>query len=378
MDPLQSPENLNTYFIEQVKTYAIFATDTKGIVNVWNIGAERMKGYKEEEIIGQYYGILSPDENQRAGMPERELQMALKNGSFQAEDWRKRKDGSLFWASVTLTPIFGKDGKHIGFTKITGDLTKQKELQDKLAERQQEALEHKNSELQKTNHDLENFIYTASHDLRSPITNIEGLMKVLRRRITESNCINEGVEEVLTRLTSSVDRLNHTIGDLTDIARLENDFKDSGAEDIINIKEVYEDVMADMSFTNPEKKCSVHTDFQVYQLKFSNKNFRSVLYNLLSNAIKYQSGDRECVIQVRTRLEEPYVVLSVIDNGLGISERHQKQLYTMFRRFHNHIEGSGVGLYMVKRIMENAGGKITVESKEGSGTEFKLYFNAAM
>jgi PAS domain S-box-containing protein len=181
MEPLHSPESINSYFIEQIKDYAIFATDTKGIINSWNIGAERIKGYKEEEIIGQFYGILHPDEYQQAGKPQRELEQALQNGSYEAEDWRKRKDGSLFWATVTLTPIFSADGQHIGFTKVTGNITKQKELQDKLAERQQQALEHKNQELEKTNLDLENFIYTASHDLRSPITNIEGLMGILKK-----------------------------------------------------------------------------------------------------------------------------------------------------------------------------------------------------
>jgi PAS domain S-box-containing protein len=168
MDPLHSAESISSYFIEQIKDYAIFATDTQGIITSWNKGCERIKGYTEKEAIGQYYGMLHPDGYQQAGMPQQEMEAALQKGSFEAHDWRKRKDGSLFWASVTLTPIFNEEGQHIGFTKITGDITKQKELQDKLAERQQDALEHKTSELQKTNLDLDNFIYTASHDLRSP------------------------------------------------------------------------------------------------------------------------------------------------------------------------------------------------------------------
>jgi hypothetical protein len=378
MDPLHSAESINSYFIEQIKDYAIFATDTKGFINAWNTGAERMKGYTEEEIIGQFYGILHPDEYQQAGFPQRELESALQNGSFEAEGWRKRKDGSLFWAAVTLTPIFSADGQHIGFTKITGDITKQKELQDKLAERQQEALEHKNNELLRINRDLENFIYTASHDLRSPITNIEALMTVLKTRLKESNCLHQGIDEVLQRVTASVNRLTRTIVDLTEISRLQQDLQDNLSEEIVNVKEVYENIMADLSAATELKPCFIQTDFQVYQLKFSQKNFKSILYNLLSNAIKYQSPERDCVIELRTRLEEPYVVLSIKDTGLGISERHQQQLYTMFKRFHDHVEGTGIGLFMVKRIIENAGGKITVQSQEGSGTEFKVYFNAAM
>jgi PAS domain S-box-containing protein len=378
MDPLQSPESINTYFIEQIKDYAIFATDTKGIITTWNKGCERIKGYKQEEAVGQFYGMLHPDEYQQAGRPQQELEQALQNGSFEAEDWRKRKDGSLFWASVTLTPIFSADGIHIGFTKITGDITKQKELQDKLAERQQEALEHKNQQLQRTNLDLENFIYTASHDLRSPITNIEALMGILKKRITQSNYLNEETEEVLERVSASVNRLKRTIVDLTEISRLQYELEENTSEEIVNVKEVYEDIIADINYSSTLKVCFMQTDFKVHQLKFSKKNFQSILYNLLSNAIKYQSPERECIIEIHTRLEEPYVVLSVKDNGLGMSEADQKQLYTMFKRFHDHVEGSGIGLFMVKRIIDNAGGKITVQSGEGSGTEVKVYFQAAM
>lgn len=378
MNPLHSPASINSYFIEQIKDYAIFATDTKGVINAWNVGAERIKGYTEEEIIGQFYGILHPDPYQQAGMPQWELDEALQNGSFETEDWRKRKDGSLFWATITLTPIFSPEGEHIGFTKITGNITKQKELQDKLAERQQEALEHKNTELQKTNLDLDNFIYTASHDLRSPITNIEGLMAVLKDKLQESNCMMDEIEEVLQRVMASVNRLKRTIVDLTEISRLQNDIHGSLSTEILNIKEVYDDIMADLNHPNGLQKCFVKADFQVHQLMFSKKNFRSVLYNLLSNAIKYQSPERDCIIQVETRLEEPYVVLKVEDNGLGMSERNQEQLYSMFKRFHDHVEGSGIGLFMVKRIIESAGGHITVQSQQGVGTKFSVYFKAAM
>jgi PAS domain S-box-containing protein len=378
MDAHNLDETISSHFIEQVKDYAIFAMDTKGIIATWNKGCERLKGYREEEVLGQFYGMLHPDEYQQAGMPQQEIETALQKGSFQAEDWRKRKGGSLFWASVTLTPIFSADGQHIGFTKITGDITKQKELQDKLAERQQDALEHKNNELRKTNLDLDNFIYTASHDLRSPITNIEALMTLLKEELAETNALNVGTEEILQRVRSSVKRLKTTIEDLTEISRLHKDSTENSSTEIINVQEVYEDIMADLEYPTKQKACFIQTNFQVYQLKFSKKNFRSILYNLISNAIKYQSPQRDCIIQIHTSLEEPYVVLSVKDNGLGMNEQQQGQLYTMFKRFHDHVEGTGIGLFMVKRIIENAGGKIEVKSEEGKGTEFKVYFNAEM
>ncbi|WP_242918641.1 sensor histidine kinase [Pontibacter liquoris] len=378
MDPLRSAESLNSYFINQIKDYAIFPTDTRGYIVAWNIGAERLKGYKAEEIVGQFYGVLSPDEYQQAGLPERELALALENGVYETEDWRKKKDGSLFWASITLTAIFGENGEHIGYTKITGDITKQKELQDKLAERQQHALEHKNNELQKINLDLDNFIYTASHDLRSPITNIEALISLLTEELQESACLNTHTDEIFQRILSSISRFKQTIDDLTEISRLQNDLDESRTEEIINISEVYDEILADMDYPTRHKICFIQTDFQVHQLQFSRKNFRSILYNLISNAIKYQSPERDCILKIQTRLQEPYVLLCVNDNGLGITERQREQLFTMFKRFHDHVEGTGIGLYMVKRIIDNAGGKIKVESEDGKGTTFKIYLKAVM
>ncbi len=376
MNPLHSAEDINSFFIEQIKDYAIFATDTNGFIITWNKGCERIKGYTEEEAVGQFYGMLHPDEYQQVGYPHQELKQALENGSFENEDWRKRKDGSLFWASVTLTPIFDSAGKHVGFTKITGDISKKKELQDKLAERQQDALEHKNNELQRINLDLDNFIYTASHDLRSPITNIEALMSLLKDELIGSNCLSANTDEVLQRVTASVNRFKRTIADLTEISKLQKDLSESLSNEIINVQEVYEDIMADL--VNPANLpvCFIQTDFQVHQLQFSRKNFRSILYNLINNAIKYQSPERDCIIYIYTRLEEPYVVLSVKDNGLGIGEHQLEHLFTMFKRFHDHVEGTGIGLFMVKRIMDNARGRIEVKSQEGTGTEFKLYFKS--
>lgn len=378
MSPLHSPEKINSIFIEQVKGYAIFATDIHGTITTWNKGAEKVKGYTAEEIIGQYYGILHPDEYQQAGKPKEELELALQNGAYEAEDWRKRKDGSLFWATVIMTPIYSDEGKHIGFTKITGDITRQKELQDQLADRQQSALEHKNTELQRINLDLDNFIYTASHDLRSPITNIEGLVTYLKQVLTESGCLSPETDEILQRVVNSVDRFKQTIKDLTEISRLHNENSESAADEILNIQAVYEDIIADLGYPSRNKGVFIKTDFQVHQLMFSKKNLRSILFNLISNALKFRSPERDCIIDICTRLEEPYVKLTIKDNGVGIHERHHEQLFSMFKRFHDHVDGTGIGLYMVKRMVENAGGKIEVKSEEGVGTEFELFLKAAV
>lgn len=126
MTHYRSAESLYTAFIEQVEDYAIFAMDPQGIVTTWNAGAERIKGYKEEEVVGQHFRMLFPEDYQKEGKPEWELEQARQKGTFKIEDWRRRKDGSLFWAKVVLTEIVDENGKHIGFTKVTGDRTQQR------------------------------------------------------------------------------------------------------------------------------------------------------------------------------------------------------------------------------------------------------------
>ncbi len=319
MDPLRSPESIRSYFIEQIKDYAIFATDTKGLIATWNTGCERIKGYPEAEIIGQFYGILHPDEYQQAGLPQRELELALKNGSYESEDWRKRKDDSLFWASVTLTPIFSAGGEHIGYTKITGNITKQKELQDQLAQRQEEALEQKNNELQITNRDLENFIYSASHDLKSPILNIEGLPKALERQLNGTVSQPETIGKIYEMLYNSVNRFKSTIGDFTQVARISKE----STEDVayIPVAEVLREVLSDLHPQLEEAGAQIAVKLDRESVQFSRKNLKSILYNLLSNAVKYRSPDRQLCVKIDSQVQEDYLELVVEDNGLGIDMR---------------------------------------------------------
>jgi PAS domain S-box-containing protein len=281
-------------------------------------------------------------------------------------------------------PLKDEHGLITSVAAVATNVSEQVAARQQLAQTNQELtasiveLDKANQQLRHTNSDLDNFIYTASHDLRSPIINIEALMGLVKDELAESNCLSGNTEQVLQRVTNSVSRLKRTIQDLTEISQLQKDISENPAEEIINVQEVYAEIREDLGYLSKQKACFIQTDFQAYQLSFSRKNFRSILYNLLSNAVKYQSPERDCIIQLRTRLEGPYVVLTVKDNGLGIHERYQEHLYTMFRRFHDHVEGTGVGLYMVKRIVENAGGKIEIVSQEGAGTEFKVYFKAAI
>lgn len=363
-------ERIASNFISQVKEYAIFAMDVNGIIETWNEGAERLKGYSENEVVGKYYGMLFTEEDQRNGFPEKELAEARAKEQYTGEGLRRKKDGSLFWANVTLTPIYSDDDELIGFTKVTRDLSDRRQSE--------ETLQRQHDELSATNRDLDNFIYTASHDLKAPILNIDGLVQRLAHLLEQKSLQDPDLNELIGYIQTSVNRFKTTIEDLTTISRLQRSIETESNTEHVLVEPVFEEIMADVNFLFSEFDfpCNVQHEFGVKSIRFSRKNFRSILYNLVSNAIKYRSHNCNCQIKVTTYREGDWVVLSVKDNGLGIAPENQVKLFTMFKRFHDHVDGSGIGLYIIKRIIDNAGGRIEVDSTPGKGAEFKVYLKA--
>jgi signal transduction histidine kinase len=229
-----------------------------------------------------------------------------------------------------------------------------------------------NIELERVNKDLDNFVYTASHDLRAPISNIEGLLKALEREIGKYQPQTDKVEHLYSMLNSSVNRFKQTIGDLTDVARISKESQEDVAS--ISISEVLQEVILDLTSQIQEAQAELDVSIPDQQVHFSRKNLKSILYNLLSNAVKYRSLERAPFIRIMFRAEGGYIVLTVEDNGLGIDMSQKEKIFGLFKRLHAHVEGTGIGLYIVKRIVENAGGRIEVESQVGVGSTFKVFF----
>jgi signal transduction histidine kinase len=227
--------------------------------------------------------------------------------------------------------------------------------------------------LEKKINDLDNFIYTASHDLKAPISNIEALITALPDEISNETRNKKGFHEIMDLIKSSIDRFKYTIQDLTDIARVQKTI----SEDItdVDIKAVVEDVKALLKRHIDETNATINLDIsECPSIKYSLRDLRSVLYNLISNAIKYRQSGKEPVINIITKSFDHEIHLIVQDNGLGIPHDKIGQIFSMFKRFHDHVEGTGVGLYIVKRIIDNNGGRIFVESEVGFGTEFRIIF----
>lgn len=174
-------------------------------------------------------------------------------------------------------------------------------------------------------------------------------------------------------MQDSVNRFTHTLSLLTDITKLQHAFNEVPAP--VALAPLIEDVRLDLGPLLQQVGGHLHVDVAAAPtLTFAEKNLRSVVYNLLSNAFKYHDPARPAEVTVRSRVEAPYLVLEVQDNGLGLELSDKHELFGLFRRFHTHVEGSGVGLHMVKKLVENAGGKIEVASKLDQGSTFSVYF----
>ena len=368
--------------VQSVKDYAIFVLDTDGYITSWNEGAKRLKGYTEDEVIGKHFSIFYPEEKKQEKFPEYELEQARLKGRFEDEGIRVRKDGSTFYANVILTALYDSNNTLVGFSKITRDLTERKryeenlykinlDLEKKVRERTDE-LYKSVEELRKINNDLDNFIYTASHDLKSPVSNIEGLIHGLFDELGEETVNNNvSLKSFQIMIDSSIKRFQSTIKELTEIAKIQKGDKENLEE--IDLEELLDDVKFSIASLILKADAEIIADFsQARKVKFVRKNLKSILYNLISNGIKYNSPQRPPVIHIKSLASPQYITLIVEDNGLGIKPDNIDKIFTMFKRFHDHVEGTGIGLYIVKRIVENAGGKIEVSSTEGKGSSFKI------
>ncbi|MDQ3394965.1 MAG: PAS domain-containing sensor histidine kinase [Bacteroidota bacterium] len=387
----RNPEGFFPQVISDLKGFAIFMMDEDGIIASWNKGCEQIKEFTSEEAIGKNYKILFPDFLRDSNFPQNELEIAYKTGRFESENWRKKKSGELFWAHVVLTKILDDRGDFIGYIKITQDYTQRKHYEDELMQQKSNLqkvnreldkakkdlitinsveLLKKNIELTNVNHDLDLFVYTASHDLRNPISNLEGLLELI---FNKNSYEEQEITPLLNMMHKSVQRLKKTIQELSEIGKIQKSTYDEDQDNAL--QELIEEVIFSLkdSVENSNAKINIEID-SCSDIKFPTRNLRSILYNLIINSINYSSHERDPEILISTQSIENYCVLFVKDNGLGIKKENIDKIFSKFKRFHGHVEGTGLGLYMVKRIVDNAGGKIEVESEPEVGTTIKIFF----
>lgn len=231
-------------------------------------------------------------------------------------------------------------------------------------------LEKTNAVLIKTNQDLDTYLYAASHDLKSPINNMEGLLEIIHEDISNQQIPNALIVE---KLQESVNRVQQTIARLTDVVRLEkNPYDDI---ELLDLREILHEILFENEELIRRSRAEFQVDFAMDSFNYSKSGMKSILYNLIINAIKYKHHDRDPRISVFYFVQNGNLILEVKDNGLGIDlKRHGDRLFQLFKRLHSHVEGSGIGLYSIKQLIERKGGRIEVESELGQGTTFRVYF----
>jgi len=351
-------------FLAEAVPQLFWTAQPDGSIDYYNGNLYDYTGKSFEDLKGWgWQSVIHPDDVNKLLLIWKEC---IQTGNLlQAEFRILREDGIYRWHISRAVPQKNDQGKVIKWFGCATDINEQKEAAEKL--------KSKNEELVRINNDLDNFVYTASHDLKAPVANIEGLLNTLIVSLDEECEPEEEVDSIIKMIIDSIEKFKNVIVDLTEISSAQK--SNINEIHICNFSEILEEIKISIYPLIKTSKTIINTNFSACpDMMYSRKNLRSILYNLLSNAIKYRSPDRPCLITIRTEIQDKFIVLSVTDNGLGMRPESISQIFNMFKRFYTHVEGSGVGLYIVKKIVENSGGKIEVESVEGKGSTFKIYF----
>ncbi len=344
--------------IGEIEEYAIIALDTEGRVAEWNRGAARIKGYEAEEIIGQSFQTFYSQEDLAAGLPHQLLTTARDEGMASAEGWRLKKDGSRFWATVTMTAFHDDTGALLGFSKITRDLTERR-----LTEA---ALTARTDQLEAANEQLEQFIYIAAHDLQAPIRTISNYVHLIGDEPgTELDPIQR---QYLDKVLESTARMGQLLNDLLSYARIGWD-ADAEAVDLASlVAEVVDDVLGTDRDTvdleiGPLPTVAGHATY-----------LRLALQNLVDNAVKYAEPERRLELRITAEQTDGTWVVAVADNGIGFSNAVHDRVFSVFQRLPNteHIAGSGIGLAHCRKIARMHHGEAWAESVFGEGSTFYL------
>ncbi len=361
---LRESEERFRLVVDRVRDYGIFALDREGKVTSWNLGAERIKGWKAEEILGRHFGLFYPPET-RDDLPAKMLERAMRDGSAEDEGWRLRKDGSRFWANVIITALRDENETLQGFAKVTRDITERRRTEEALRLAREEAIA--------ANRAKSEFLSRTSHELRTPLNAILGFGQLLE--IDEEE-FHERHRAAVHQIAKAGRHLLSLINDLLDISSIEA----GGAElDLAAIGVA--DLIGDAHALAAPIVAAAELDFKLDIAADANmvmadrRRAIQVMLNLIGNAAKYSQGGSYVTLSSRT--DGAFVRIEVADDGPGIAPPDAARLFTAFDRLGQQnrakVEGTGLGLAVSKGLVESMGGQIGYRpGKPGSCFWFTL------
>jgi len=216
--------------------------------------------------------------------------------------------------------------------------------------------------------DHETLLDTISHDIKNPLTGLLLTIDILNNGIAGNP---KEFTSLLKIAKNAVKKIQSVINELTEARKDEHKYK--SVDELLNFENILEDVRLTLLDNIKESHATIRSELNVSEISFSRRKLRSIIYNLINNAIKFKSPERKPEIFITTTRRKHFIILSVKDNGIGIDDTRQKEIFSKYYRIDNSIEGSGIGLHLVKELVTNAGGKILIESQLNKGTEFKIY-----
>jgi len=362
---LRASEERFHLMVKHVEDYAIFMLDAEGRVATWNAGAERIKGYRADEIIGRHFACFYTPDDVRAGKPERLLQEAVSQGRCEDEGWRVRKDGSAFWANAVITALRDPHGTLLGFTKVTRDITERTRLE-------QEIQQHSVA-LEAANKELDAFSYSVAHDLRAPLRAIDGFSRVLLEE--HAPTLPPEAQHYLNAVRRNSQRMGLLIDDLLAFSRLS---RQPLNKQLVRPADLVRQCVDELRAEQQGRRVQIAIgDLPACQADPA--LLKHVWMNLMSNALKYTRKQEVAVIEVGSREQAGACVYFVKDNGVGIDMQYADKLFGVFQRLHRpeDYEGTGVGLAIVQRVIHRHGGRVWAEAAVNKGATFYFTFEGA-
>lgn len=364
--PTPDDPELFKLLVEAVQDYAIFVLDSSGHIVTWNAGAQRIKGYDTQDILGVHFSRFYTAEDLASRKPERELEIAARDGRVEDEGWRVRKDGSTFWANVVITALFDRAGHLRGFAKVTRDLTERRRTEQAEQERRRAAEE--------ANRLKDHFLATVSHELRTPLNVLTGT--IWRIRSLEMDSVDR--ERAMNALERNVKLMTRLVEDLLDVSRM---ISGQLALDLrpVELGSVIQTSLEAVLPAARAKSVTIHTSLSPSARPILGDALRlqQVVWNLLSNALKFT--DAGGGVEVRLARQGVEVVLQVRDSGRGIAPSFLPRLFDRFTQQDasstREAGGMGLGLSIVKHLAELHGGRVVAHSEgSGKGATFEVCF----